>query len=116
MQTIINLVPSDAAKLIQDQLLNIATTAASKVGLGLLVALFFSIYGAMRASSAIVQALNVIYEEEDEREHLVALYWLVSEDHGRCGLRPACIGLLAAALFGYLQTAAGVLGEVGVSF
>src|SRR3546814_3709001 len=67
MQAIIELVPSDAAALIQDQLVNVAATAASKAGLGLAIALFFSIYGATRASGAIITALGVIYEEEDGR-------------------------------------------------
>src|SRR3546814_11689932 len=62
------LVPSDAAALIQDQLVNVAATAASKAGLGLAIALFFSIYGATRASGAIITALGVIYEEEDRSE------------------------------------------------
>src|SRR3546814_4774285 len=38
MQAIIELVPSDAAALIQDQLVNVAATAASKAGLGLAIA------------------------------------------------------------------------------
>ena len=54
-------------KLIYEQLVNVTTTAASKKGLGLLVALAVSLYGATRASGAIMAALNVIYEQVERR-------------------------------------------------
>ena len=50
MRTIIGLVPRDAAKLILDQIINLVTTASGKKGLGLLIALMISLYGATRAS------------------------------------------------------------------
>ena len=112
MQTIINLVPADAAKLIQDQLVNIAETAASKAGLGLTIALALSIYGAMRASGAIIQALGVIYEEEDGRS-IVRVY-LLSAKITLIAVAAGVMGLFAAVLLGYLQEAASVLGDAGV--
>ncbi|TPG43726.1 YihY/virulence factor BrkB family protein [Sphingomonas koreensis] len=112
MQTIINLVPLDAAKLIQDQLTTIATTAASKAGIALIIALAFSIYGAMRASGAIIQALGVIYEEEDGRS-MLRLYWL-SARITLVAVAAGVVGLLAAALLGYLGNAVNVLGQAGV--
>ena len=114
MQTIINLVPADAARLIQDQLTNVAATAASKAGLGLVVALAFSIYGAMRASGAIIQALGVIYEEEDGRS-LLDVYWL-SARLTMVTVAAGVVGLFAAVLLGYLGHAVSVLGKAGVIF
>ncbi|WP_294395054.1 YihY/virulence factor BrkB family protein [uncultured Sphingomonas sp.] len=67
MQTVIQLVPRDAAKLILDQLINLVTTASSKKGIGLVVALLISIYGATRASGAVIMALNVVYEQHERR-------------------------------------------------
>ena len=67
MQTIITLVPKDAAKLILDQLVSLVTTASGKKGVGLLVALLISLYGATRASGAIMSALNVVYEQPERR-------------------------------------------------
>lgn len=112
MQTIIQLVPKDAARLIYDQLMNVATTASGKAGLGLIIALLFSIYGAMRSSSAIIQALNVVYEEEDERSilkvtGLSALITLIV-------VLAALVGLFAASGLSWLGTQADVLGEAGV--
>jgi membrane protein len=67
MRAIISVVPKDAAKLILDQLVSLVTTASSKKGIGLLVALLIAIYGATRASGAIMTALNVVYEEPERR-------------------------------------------------
>ena len=52
MRAIISVVPKDAAKLILDQLISLVTTASTKKGIGLLVALLVAIYGATRASGA----------------------------------------------------------------
>jgi membrane protein len=113
MQTIINLVPADAAKLIQDQLTNVATTAATKAGLGLVIALAFSVYGAMRASGAIIQALGVIYEEEDGRS--ILHFYSLSARITLVAVAAAVIGLLAAVLLGTLGNAVTVLGQAGVA-
>jgi membrane protein len=67
MRAIISVVPKDAAKLILDQLISLVTTASTKKGIGLLVALLISIYGATRASGAIMTALNVVYEQPEQR-------------------------------------------------
>ncbi|QJU57024.1 YihY/virulence factor BrkB family protein [Sphingomonas sp. AP4-R1] len=67
MRAIISVVPKDAAALILDQLVGLVTTAASKKGVGLLVALVIALYGATRASGAIMTALNVVYEEPERR-------------------------------------------------
>lgn len=112
MQTIFELVPRDAARLISDQLIAVASTAASQAGLGLAVALFFSIYGAMRASSAMIQALNVIYEEEEERNIIKTTLLSAALTIGT--VFAAIIGLIAAGVLAYLQTAAGILGQAGV--
>ncbi|WP_243453339.1 YihY/virulence factor BrkB family protein [Polymorphobacter multimanifer] len=67
MNTIIELVPADAARLISEQLVNLTTTAARQKGFGLAMALGVSVFGATRASRAMITALNVIYEQHDQR-------------------------------------------------
>lgn len=59
--------PADAARIIGEQLLTVSVTASGKKGLGLLIALLLSIYGAMRGSSAIITALNVVYNVDETR-------------------------------------------------
>lgn len=67
MRSIISVVPKDAAKLIYDQIVSLVTTASTKKGIGLVVALLVSLYGATRASGAIMTALNVVYEQPERR-------------------------------------------------
>jgi membrane protein len=67
IQSLFELLPADAARLIADQLINVATTSAGKTGLGLLLALALALYGAMRGATAMITALNIVYEEEETR-------------------------------------------------
>ena len=108
MQSVINLVPKDAAKLIYDQLISVSTTAKSKAGLGLLIAILVSIYGATRASGAMMSALNVIYEEEERRN--IVRTTLVSMALILGAIAVGIVGLLAGTLFGFLGTIVAKLG------
>ena len=67
MQAMTAVMPADAARIIGEQLLAVTETAGGKKGLGLLIALLLSFYGAMRGSSAIVTALNVVYNVDETR-------------------------------------------------
>lgn len=112
MDTIFEIVPVDAARLIEDQLIAVVTTAAEQAGLGLVLALVISIYGAMRAASAMIQALNVVYEEEDERNFFQTTLLAALLTVG--AVMAAIVGLLAAGALGFLGTLVGVLGPTGV--
>ncbi len=114
MRTIIDLVPADAARLIYEQLLSVTTTAASKKGLGLLLALAISLYGATRASGAIMSALNVIYEQVERRSLVVTT--LISFAIIIAAVFVGITGLLSASLLGYLQTLIGGIGPAAASF
>src|SRR3546814_20117925 len=100
------LVPSDAAALIQDQLVNVAATAASKAGLGLALALFFPIYGATRASGAIIPALGVIYAEEAGRSNVRG--YLLSVRHTLLTVTAGVEGLSEAELLAAFRQASHV--------
>jgi len=67
MRAMTTMMPADAAKIIGEQLMTVTQTASSKKGLGLLIALLLSIYGAMRGATSIVTALNVVYNVEEDR-------------------------------------------------
>jgi membrane protein len=62
--------PPDAAGLLGEQLLQITNSGRGQQGLGLLLALAFALYGAMRGASAIITALNIIYDEEERRSFI----------------------------------------------
>lgn len=70
MQAIISVVPADAATLINDQLLGVVSEAKPAVGFGLAVALALAVYGATRAASAIMEALNIVYGSREGRSFL----------------------------------------------
>ncbi|MDO7834732.1 YihY/virulence factor BrkB family protein [Sphingobium sp. HBC34] len=70
MQAIITVVPADAARLINDQLLGVVSAAKPAVGLGLFGALALAVYGATRAASAIMEALNIVYGQKEGRNIL----------------------------------------------
>jgi hypothetical protein len=67
MQALTSVMPADAAKLIGEQLMSIVQTSGGKKGFGLLVALGIALYGAMKAASAVITALNIAYEEKETR-------------------------------------------------
>lgn len=67
LRLLFELLPTDAAALIGEQLVEITRTAADKTGLGLAVALALAVYGGMNGAGAIITALNVAYDEEETR-------------------------------------------------
>jgi membrane protein len=110
MHAIIQVVPKDAAKLILDQLVSLVTTASDKKGLGLLIALFVALFGATRASGAIIMALNVVYEQHERRSIIktTALSFVMIIG----AVFVAITGLLAASVLAFVGKAATVLGPV----
>ena len=59
--------PAQVAQLIGDQLMQVVGTSGGKKGLGLAVALAIALYGATKGAGAIVTALNIAYEEKEDR-------------------------------------------------
>ncbi len=59
--------PSEVLTILRDQLLAIVTSSKTAQGFGLLLAILIAIYGAMRAATAMMSALNIIYEEHETR-------------------------------------------------
>lgn len=97
MQRVAAPVGSDAAQLVNDQLAALTQTAAATKGWCLLIALCASIYGARRASGALMRALNVIHEQEECRPAL-----------SRIGT--SALLIVGAVLIGI----AGVIGATGL--
>lgn len=97
MRGITAMVPSDAAKLIDDQLAAVVTTAAGKKGFGLLLALVLALYGAMKGAGAVVTALNVAYEQPETRG-------LIRTTLLNAGITVGAVALMIAALFAATAT------------
>ncbi len=67
METIITVVPPEAATVIEEQLIGVVTTNSGVAGLTLIVSLMLAIYGAMRAATGLIGALNIINTEHESR-------------------------------------------------
>lgn len=91
--------PPEVLTILRDQLLAIVTSSKAAQGLGLVVALFFALYGAMRAATALIAALNIIYEEHESR-NILRTTWLAAQITLGMVL-VAIIGSLAISLFSY---------------
>ncbi|WP_257558228.1 YihY/virulence factor BrkB family protein [Sphingobium sp. CFD-2] len=108
MRTILEVVPADAARLIQEQLTQLTTSAQEKKGIGLLIALLVSIFGASRASSAMIGSLNIIYEQQDRRSLLKNIF--VAGALAGAAVLVSIIGLAAASM---LSVAKGLVAGIG---
>lgn len=67
MQALTKAMPAEAAGIIGEQLKSIVTTAGSKKGVGLLIAIALSLYGAMKGAGAIVTASNIVWDVDETR-------------------------------------------------
>ncbi len=107
MASIVQLVPLEAAKLIEEQLLAAVTTSSGVTGIALVIALFFAVYGGMRAVSGLIGALNIINEEHEKRNFLTltlrAAYLTVA------AIGVALTGLVSGGVFAWLQMQTSVL-------
>lgn len=107
MRAIVEVVPAEAAGLIEDQLLGAVTTSAGVTGVALIVALVFAIYGGMRAASGMIGALNVINEEHETRGIVTLTFRAALLTLAAVGI--ALTGLVSGGAFAWLQTQTGVL-------
>ncbi len=112
MRAIVQHVPADAAKLIDDQLTGVVQTATGKKGLGLALALVLALYGAMKGAGAVVVALNVAYEVPEERSFIWTTLINAAVTVG--AVLVAIAGLAAGSVFAALGTAAAGLPPVVV--
>ncbi len=101
MQTVIQLVPTEAAVLIREQLDAAVQTSGGVAGIALAVSIFLAIFGASRASKGLIGALNIINEEHETRS-------IVKFNSTSLGLTVAAVfvavvGIGSASVFAVLQ-------------
>ena len=111
-RSLITVVPREAAKLIFDQLMAIVTTTKPAVGFGLLIALAFAVYGATRASSATIEALNIIYEEKESRS--IFSFYRVSLGITFSAVLVVVVGVLTASVIGFLEALTSGWGPIAI--
>ncbi len=101
MQALTAMMPADAAEMIGEQLMTVSTTASSKKGFGLLVALLLSLYGAMKGSGAILTALNIVYNVKDDRGFVKTT--LISAGLTVGAVFALLLAVLGISLLGYVE-------------
>lgn len=101
MVDIAQLLPAEAAMLINDQLANLIKTAAGTRGVALIPAVAIALYGASGAARGIIWSLNVIYEEEEKRSFLGLM--ALSLAIAAAGVFVAVLGLLTASVTAFLE-------------
>ncbi|WHO38012.1 YihY/virulence factor BrkB family protein [Sphingobium sp. AP49] len=101
MQAIITVVPADAASLINDQLLGVVSTRKPAIGFGLFLALGLAVYGATRAASAIMEALNIVYDQKEGRN--IFAFYRVSMGITFSAVLVVVAGVFTATIIGLLQ-------------
>lgn len=112
VRSLITVVPQEAAKLIYEQLMAIVTTTKPAVGLGLIFALAFAVYGATRASSATIEALNIIYEQTEARS--IFAFYRVSLGITFSAVLVVVVGVLTASVIGFLETLTNGWGQIAI--
>ena len=102
MQTVIQLVPSEAAVLIREQLDAAVQTSGGVAGIALAVSLALAIFGASRASKGLIGALNIINEEHETRS--IVKFNATSLGLTMAAVFVAIVGIGSASVFAVLQT------------
>jgi membrane protein len=108
IRLVVSLVPKDAATLIIDQIVNLVTTPPAKKGLGLMIALLVALYGASRASGAVITALNVVYEQPERRGLIETTILALILIAGAVAI--AILGLLGASALAFIGKRMANLG------
>ncbi|HEX8258151.1 MAG TPA: YihY/virulence factor BrkB family protein [Allosphingosinicella sp.] len=101
MQALTGMMPADAAQLIGQQLMSMSQTAQGQKGFGLILALLLAIYGAMRGSSSIITALNVVYNVEEDRGFIRSTLLALALTLG--ALVALLVAILAVSSLGYIE-------------
>lgn len=95
------MLPTDAARLIGEQLQSVTQAARGEKGIGLLLALLLSLYGAMRGASSIITALNIAYDEEETRGFIKTTVLAFLMTLGVVAV--AVLAILGVSVLGYID-------------
>ncbi len=115
MMTIVELVPAEAAAMIEEQLFAVVTTSSGVSGLTLVLSISLAVFGGMRAAKGLMGALNIINAERESRNFVAVTIQAI-------GLTLAAIlialtGLISGGVIAWLQSQTGeFIGPVAEMF
>lgn len=95
------LLPREVVFILREQLLAVVKTSKTVQGFGLALALLISTYGAMRAATAMIKALNIIYEERESRNIVATTYIAAKITLGMALV--AIVGISSISFFSYVS-------------
>lgn len=67
---IVSVLPSEAGKLVDDQLVSVVQSSSGKKGIGVAIALAFALFGARNAAGGAINALNIAYDAPECRSFI----------------------------------------------
>lgn len=114
MTAMTHVMPTDIAQLIGEQLLHVVQTSSEKKGLGVLVALGLAIFSARNGAAAIVTALNIAYEEEEDRGFIKVN--LLALGITLAAVVMAVLALIAVAIMTQIEALLPVAPIIALSF
>jgi membrane protein len=101
MQALTDILPSNVAEFIGEQLLSSIDTAKETRGLGIIVALAFAFYGGSNGAGAIITALNIAYQEREKRS--LTRFYLIALVMTLAAVAFALTALAATTTIAYLE-------------
>ena len=113
MASLVEVIPQEAAVLLQDQLMGAVTANAGVTGFALVIALFFALYGGTRAANGLIGALNIINEEHETRGMITLTIRAMLLTLAVVFV--ALTGLISGGVFAWLQTQTQILLGGGVT-
>ena len=101
MRALTNVLPTDVAFIIGDQLMNAVKASQKTKGLAILLAFLVATYGGTNGASSVITALNIAYEEKEKRS--LFRFYLLAISMTFAALVLALVALACAAALAYLQ-------------
>jgi membrane protein len=101
MRALTNVLPTDVAFVIGDQLMNAVKASQKAKGFAILLAFLVATYGGTNGATSVITALNIAYEEKEKRS--LARFYLLAVSMTFVALVLALGALACAAALAYLQ-------------
>jgi membrane protein len=101
MRALTNVLPTDVAFIIGDQLMNAVKASQKAKGFAIVLAFLVATYGGANGATSVITALNIAYEEKEKRS--LQRFYLLAVSMTFVALVLALAALACAAALAYLQ-------------
>jgi membrane protein len=101
MQVLTSIFPRDVAFIIGDQLMNAVRASEKAKGIGIFLAFLVATYGGTNGAASVITALNIAYEEKEQRSLL--RFYLLAVTMTFVALIVSLCAIASTAMLAYLQ-------------